>query len=296
MDDDSTLTRYIALDKFYYLLRKRVLSLPVALAFEKTDVNEGRFTTRYVRKMRDIQDSLRREQAVRGTHSADEFGSNLASISDYVDEELSVAIAWAVAARENAYVSCWTRNEGEHAKMWDFFGDGGRGVAIRSTIRKVRNSLENVMDPYSRVYDDGERLDLVEGEIFYARQKLDRWLDERNIEQAHLLPLFFLDGGPGSFEHEEEYRFVAYDLSEISEAAADILNGGVEVRGNIVDSLAQRRKAIGFLDRHVNVTVNLDFLMTEILLGPAMQPSVAKTVEQEISTRGLQFPVTHSRL
>jgi hypothetical protein len=292
MDDDSTLTRYLTIEKFYHLLRKG-LYLPSALTFEKTDINEGRFTTRYVRRIKDIQNSLRREQAVRGVQSVDEFESNLARISDDVDDELNIEIAWAAAARENAYVSCWTINKGEDLKMWHSFGGKGKGVAIRSTIRKVRNSLENIMDPDRHAYE-GEELDLVEGEIFYARQNLDTWLDERNIDQAFLLPLFFLDRG--SFEHEKEYRFIAYDVNEISETAAEIINNGIEARGNIVKAIAHRRKYAGLHDRHVDVTVDLDYLMTEIILGPAMPPSVVKKVEIEVAARKLRVPVTHSRL
>jgi len=44
--------------------------------------------------------------------------------------------------RENSVVNCWHMNEYESAMMWKLYSDDNYGIAIRSTIDKLNNSIK----------------------------------------------------------------------------------------------------------------------------------------------------------
>jgi hypothetical protein len=43
--------------------------------------------------------------------------------------------------RAMSYVNCWHANAGESAAMWDIYQKSGEGIAVRSTLEKLRESL-----------------------------------------------------------------------------------------------------------------------------------------------------------
>ena len=66
--------------------------------------------------------------------------------------------------RKMALVNCWFIGKNETQKMWTYYGDGGQGIAIRSTLKRLTNSFQ-ISEPVGsfvgRVnYVDFETLDL----------------------------------------------------------------------------------------------------------------------------------------
>ncbi len=51
-----------------------------------------------------------------------------------------------MASRAYTYASCWHRNERESAAMWDLYAHGGFGVAVRSTVGRLVDSVSNVAE------------------------------------------------------------------------------------------------------------------------------------------------------
>jgi hypothetical protein len=98
--------------------------------------------------------------------------------------------------RKRLYVSCWHANDVQSDAMWKLYSKGIGGVAIRTTCRKLKASLEKTKKKlwlYEVVYDD------IEKSRYYITSPFRACMTKRK-----------------PFEHEKEVRLLWYD-SESSE-------------------------------------------------------------------------------
>ncbi|MFZ5476904.1 MAG: DUF2971 domain-containing protein [Myxococcota bacterium] len=98
---------------------------------------------------------------------------------------------WYEMQRRWTGVNCWFMGEHESAAMWRLYMPAGHGVAVRSTIGRLKESLKN--EP-SEVYV---------GEVRYIDFSKDAILDNNSLQLLALKRK--------SFEHEREVRAIIWD-------------------------------------------------------------------------------------
>ncbi|HLX77590.1 MAG TPA: hypothetical protein VKR27_01810 [Acidimicrobiales bacterium] len=279
-------------------MSRGALYLPVTTKYENSgDINEGRFTDDFVARIETIQGDLRRAEAVSGVQTMEEFRANLDQLSEESEDDLDLALAWAMSGRECSFVSCWTLGQAESPAMWRDFGDDSTGVVIQSTIRRVSNELEHVLDEDSK-YDGGREWRLLQGPITYDRQDIHAYLSHEIVgaDSAFLVPLFFLDGGVRSYAHEEEYRFVAYNIEELAEAAADRLQDVIAPKGTYVRSGDAIRRTVINGAAYIEVEAIPHRLLTGIIFGSQISPGDARSIEDLLRRFGLASAIKGSAI
>lgn len=153
------------------------------------------------------------------------------------------------ALRTSTYITCWHHRESETAAMWELYNDRGKEVAIRTTVGRLRRSID---------WTD----DMTMGLVNY----------EKYLEGNDLFPItrnspFFHKRS--SFSHEQEFRIVKSEFN-IPERAS--LNDGLK-------ELVDNRSAPG---RPISVDPGL--LIDEIVVSPVVGGWLRELVEKVIDT------------
>ncbi|MEK6754152.1 MAG: hypothetical protein AABZ00_17975 [Chloroflexota bacterium] len=200
-NEQSTVWRYMDFTKFISLLDKKRLFLCRADRFE--DSFEGSLP---VVNIDNSKTDFYREKILEG-----KWG--YAKMQEYLKEksERSELI------KRFVYISSWYLNEYESAAMWKLYAQTNEAVAIKSTVKYLRESLPK--------YDE-----LLIGRVKYIDYK------KEYMEEVPLVDRFFYKRK--SFEYEEEVRVVIFNLNEKwdSRFQAVEVNGGIYVKTKI-DSL-----------------------------------------------------------
>lgn len=139
--------------------------------------------------------------------------------------------------RPRALVSCWHMNDHESMAMWDLYAQAGSGIAIRSTSRRLVESLHNE--------NTSERF------LPPAYLGVVRYIDYATAVVAPSTPLAFLTLKRTSFAHERELRAVVLSDNRIQ--------GGQNVACNIealVESLYVAPGAPGWFREAVQQVVH----------------------------------------
>jgi hypothetical protein len=90
-------------------------------------------------------------------------------------------------ARRETYVNCWFSGDVEDSAMWDQYGEGGRGIALRTTAGRLGESI--IPDPSRGVvlvpitYIDRERERFIEigNTLYWYAHKDHRFAREREV-------------------------------------------------------------------------------------------------------------------
>ncbi|MGS0737839.1 hypothetical protein ACVBEG_15120 [Pseudomonas sp. GG8] len=143
--------------------------------------------------------------------------------------------------RKCMFVHCWHANNSESAAMWDLYSSRESGVAIRSTVGRIKDSL------------DGE------GDVFIGSVEYIDYDDETiTIPWMTLAPAFLKRA---SFTHENEVRLMCrhYPLSSKNSDG---------VRAVIFDDALS----------YMTLKVNVNTLISDVYLSPTMEPWLASTL------------------
>jgi hypothetical protein len=97
--------------------------------------------------------------------------------------------------RKHTYVSCWCMNDYESPAMWKVYSKNGEGVAIQSTVGRLKKSLEQAKINF-RIDD------FFIGEVKYLDEKDEGPMDGTISLATHKRK---------SFEHEKEVRVIILD-------------------------------------------------------------------------------------
>lgn len=167
------------------------------------------------------------------------------------------------------FVNCWHANSHESAALWSLYSGQAEGVAIRSSVKRLAESVQTDRD-------------LILGRVEY-----------RDYENEHsqlgqvLRPAF---AKRESFAHEKELRLLFWSSGEWSRPADqrfEWANGTYPLwdGGSLED-----------LPPGVSFPCNPVDLIDEILVSPYAQPWVFQTIASVVTGLGLQIPVRHSAL
>jgi len=171
---NSTVWRYIPLDKFLHLLNYSELYFSNANAL--TDKYEGTLSPldkkKYVSKL------------IRQGHTTDEANRRLI----HKEKELE-------DLKRSTYVNCWTVDTYENYALWKIYLEGSKsGVAIKSTLSRLSKSIQE--------YDKEIIIDDVKYSDYIDIENLDK------IENLNRLPL--ITTKRRYYEYEKEIRIIWY--------------------------------------------------------------------------------------
>ncbi|MGH9343796.1 MAG: hypothetical protein ACRD19_08550 [Terriglobia bacterium] len=225
-DDTEIVWRYMGLSYFLWMLKERKLYFSRLPEF-KGDPYEG--TLPHVNASQ-IHDDLKRAYG---------FASKLAA------------------------VSCWHMNDCESVAMWKLYVRGPEGVAIRSTVGRLKGLPE--------------RSDFVIGKVRYIDYETTT---QPRIDPAcsWLQPYMLIFQKRRSYKHEQEVRLV-------------LLNPG-EMRDPLAQVASERDAgAAGF-----GVPVSLADLIEKIIVSPEFPRCALSPLQQLVDAAGLEIKVEESDL
>lgn len=154
------------------------------------------------------------------------------------------------------FVNCWHESEHESAALWHQYADSG--IAIKSTIQRLKKSLSISSHPEIRI-----------GRVIYLDFKED-FLSHSS--ETMILGAFLKRK---SFEHEREVRALVHQLPE-----------GPDIASMKWD-LAAKSKSI---------TVDPSQLIESVYISPTSEPWLVAPVKDLLNKFGLNVPVTRSDL
>ena len=168
--------------------------------------------------------------------------------------------------RKTTLVNCWIIGKDETQKMWKDYGDGGNGIAIRSTIERLATSFE-ISDPACSFVG---KVNYVDFETFN--------LGPRGKDQA-LVP-FLKD--KNKFTHENEARVVTLNFFHqgtlLPDGSQPIVAGfGPEIQGLYIKCRLQK-------------------LIQSIVVGPNKDLNFYILMKRLVTRFGLTINVEHSKL
>lgn len=127
-------------------------------------------------------------------------------------------------ARRYNYIHCWFEGQAENAEMWREYGDGGRGICIKSTTGRLWNALpqhpKDLAFHVGRCCYRDERESI--NEMFSAApafRKRRRFSWENEIRLLAEIPMEHQPRGvDGDLVDAAEHRIVPVDLATLVEA------------------------------------------------------------------------------
>ncbi len=242
-EDDKKIWRYMDFIKFADILDRRKLYFPTADRLG--DPFEGSFPKAYIDYFNANLDKIfipetweliKREQAPKGFSRARR------------------------TARKYIAISCWNMQEEESAALWQLFCHSDNGIAIQSTIKRLKNSLKD------------EKRDIYIGKVkyidYYSQPPSDSLPDD-------IFPNPFLYKGK-SFTFESEVRAVTKlpQLKRTDDFHAKIIPG----------------------HKGYDVTIDPSLLIENVYLSPMSSKWQKKVVESLLSKHGLKKKVCQSDL
>lgn len=110
----------------------------------------------------------------------------------------------AIKSVQNVYVNCWSRFESESYALWKIYTNPRNGICIKTTVGKLKNSLNNNIEVMSvkyidSYYDKNNRID----PAFYFKE-----IDGKSINTPLMETLKFKP-----YEYEDEIRCIYVDDS-----------------------------------------------------------------------------------
>lgn len=184
--DETTIWRYMDLSKFLNILQNKSLFFPAAALFD--DPFEGSSPVRLIKD---------RPRYLQGTSkpTLEQFPACM-----------EIMKKW-------RYINCWHMNNYESAAMWKLYDKSGNGIAIVSTIGKLKTAIQNDVN---KIYI---------GQVHYIDYETE------NFSPSNVLRPFFHKRI--SFTHEAELRALVVKhppnssgaLSEYLEFQGDVANG-----------------------------------------------------------------------
>ena len=241
----STVLRYLTLEKFQSLLELQAVWFSRLGALQ--DEFEGTIPNGARAKLLALSKDPEAEKRL---------GSHL------LTHMLNVASNGSSApARIGVIVTCWFLGHNESEKMWREYGQGGKGVAIRSTVNRLCGSF-HITGDYVKISAVGR----VQYVNFEAHQ-----MDFRDANHVNRVALI----KDKSFEHEQEVRVLTTN---------SIHSGCLNPSGDIIFN--PNRSGL-------YIKCALQNLLQAVVVGPNAQSDL---IEQLITKHRLSFEIEKSQL
>jgi hypothetical protein len=185
---DTKLWRYMSFDRFAWLLLNRALFLSRLDFLE--DAWEGAPSALQLKRLVDL--------------AKDDIGPGK-KFPDGDVAVLSQILYWR-RVRQSAYVSCWTRGEGESHALWSMYCGGTRqGVVVQTTWGRLRDSLPAHVEVVPVGYEPDR--DQMTDPLVVVSQKRAPFVSEREVRIVWLEHKdVTLDGGKKAIGREVRWN------------------------------------------------------------------------------------------
>jgi len=201
--DETKIWRYLDFPKFISMLSQSKLYFAKIKSILSADPLEGSpsrlfYELPFVR-FEDLTDELKETLDIKDANRFYDFTSSLGIMNVGIERD-----------KELTFVNCWHMNDGESAAMWRLYALEKQGLAVQSTIARLKQSFKGYKDH------------IFVGKVKYVDFETD-FVPVRNA----LIP--FLHKRK-SFDHEKEVRAVIWSAP----ANEDVSNiSGIEVPADI---------------------------------------------------------------
>lgn len=185
---NRTIWRYLDLDKYYSMLKESALFFANVRKFE--DIYEGHHG------IKDLEEKERFYKAMLGEHNIN-FEKNASKMQ----------------TDPHVYVNCWHINNYESAALWDLYAGRQNGIAIRTNIR---NLCDSIVDDYPVHVGKAEYID--------SRKK--------NLKKQSQIEYYLVKRK--SFKHENELRCVFFDQEKVIPNITPINENGILVKVDLL--------------------------------------------------------------
>lgn len=227
--DDEPIWRYMDLSKFLYLVEEKKLYFSLSKDLE--DKWEGHVPAADLQLLEET------------------YGSET---TDFLKGEFQYTLSCGA-------VNCWHRNEGESVAMWSLYTQAPYGVAIRSSVGRLKRALE------------ATPIEVELGVVKY-RDLADTSSPSLNLDFV-LIQLFFFQKRT-CYQHENELR--AFTLAPPKNPRTDWDSDYHEPeKGMLID-------------------VSLADLIDSVYLGPGFPNWAEKLIDSALKRAGIKPPITHS--
>ena len=199
--DETKLIRYMKLSTFLLLVSNNRLFLPTVRKLQESDPREANLQLYWRRDYWRIMWPL--VEPHKGWLLSDILRPARPQAWEDPSEEMKKELvrAWASALADRRSVSCWNRSVNESFALWKIYAE--RGVAIYSTVGRIRAALENagvesgLVSPVTYIGELELELD--------AQKHHERVMEALQSGNNLIRPYLFKDFG---FHFEQEVRFV----------------------------------------------------------------------------------------
>lgn len=191
-DEDEMIWRYMDFDKFMSLLDRR------ALFFARSDKLGDRFEGSYPR--RNIEELVEVPDCLPGVTQED-YDQLRAGNRDTI-----------YLLRMAAFISCWHANSIESASMWESYLRGKNGVAIQTTVRRLKASMPQLRLPNKRPKARFEPAPRSKMEIGYVK-----YIDYEKVRISEDIIVAPIAHKRKYYEDERELRAIIFDFGLLHE-------------------------------------------------------------------------------
>ena len=181
-------------------------------------------------------------------------------VAEFADAGLRQGTFVASLASKSCFVSCWHMNKYESAAMWKIYLKSDEGIAIRTTAKKLGASVEH--------HSDKVQITKVKY-IDYQKETINASMIENMVAYKRK-----------SFSYEKEVRAVIRKHPRMKHG--DHIDEGV---------YSDEVWPAG-----IHVAANLDVLIQDVFVSPAMPTWFRNLIQKSLSKYGLNKEVHHSSL
>ena len=149
LGEDTTLWRYMSLDKLVDLLATQELHFTPLASFAKSDPFEGYLPAVAMDAdasiIRPLVEDAESTWKLVGAHRKSIGHELTEEETDFTEKQISdlktAPRLYHVAIAKSIAVNCWHVNNGESEAMWRLYGDSGKGVAVETTFGALKESI-----------------------------------------------------------------------------------------------------------------------------------------------------------
>ncbi|RXF00398.1 DUF2971 domain-containing protein [Pseudoalteromonas sp. PS5] len=276
LNNDAPIWRYLSLDKFIDLLHSQSLYFAPLSSFAKSDPFEGRLPPQVEQRLlnealsepnaciREIKKELdeRLKQATAEEREHPDIKETLKTINAQNESLISSAKATFNAflnfRAKATSVNCWHINHYESEAMWNLYSDSGKGIAIKSSIQKLIDSVAHSKE------------DITLSKVHYYSDS-----EFNNIELGNYKQPFKRK----SFEHEKEIRLMVFNASR--DWFENFLKKNNSISPNTAAELDSKIEK--FQEAH-KIKVDLGTLIEELYISPYVGEPFNTAVKSLINT------------
>ena len=265
LSDDMVLWRYMSLDKFINLLSDQSLYFADLESYRQSDPYEGYPPLVALKAMYSTGDKVYAE-----LNAILDYVDNSGVLADEIISEPSAILRKVLSSRfsdfrkrtdavfKGTLVSCWYQSDHQSEAMWKLYSDQLKGVAIRTTVGALSQSLQKSKAIDKKIFI---------GKIKYLDYGSATLTPKDCVVDGHIVPLLKRI----SFSHENEVR--AFFVGDASSS-------------NIETFVPSSRQ----------ISVDVKGLIHAVYISPYSNVPFANAVKAVCKVFGLECSVTQSDL